>query len=64
MSGTIKPVLSDDNFTRSAGKQLGLYALLALGILAGLMTLLSFLASGSGGGASGGAIDSRITASQ
>ena len=57
MSGTIKPVLSNDNFTRSAGKQLGLYALLALGILAGLMTLLSFLASGSGGGASGGAID-------
>jgi len=58
MSETAKPVLSDDHFTRSAGKQLGLYALAALGVLGGLMALLSFAVGGTGGGAGGGAIDS------
>ena len=58
MSKTAKPVLGDDHFTHSAGKQLGLYALAALGVLGGLMALLSFAVGGTGGGAGGGAIDS------
>lgn len=52
-----------DGFTQSAGRQLAGYALAAVAVLAGIMTLLS-LALGEAGGAGGGAIDyenNRIT---
>jgi len=45
-----------DGFTQSAGRQLAAYALAAVAVLAGIMTLLS-LAIGDAGGTGGGAVD-------
>ena len=45
-----------DGFTQSAGRQLAAYALAAVAVLAGIMTLLS-LAIGNAGGTGGGAVD-------
>ena len=45
-----------DGFTQSAGRQLAAYALAAVAVLAGIMTLLS-LALGDAGGTGGGAVD-------
>ena len=45
-----------DGFTQSAGRQLAAYALAAVAVLAGIMTMLS-LALGDAGGAGGGAVD-------
>ena len=49
-----------DGFTQSAGRQLAAYALAAVAVLAGIMTLLSLAigdAGGTGGGTGGGAVD-------
>ena len=58
MSEYSKPVMDrDDNFTRSAGKQLGLYALYAVFTLAVLFYLLAVAAGHTGNRSSGMAID-------
>lgn len=52
-----KVIASDAGFTRSAGRQLALYAAAAVVVLGALMALLSFAVSGSSGTSGGGAID-------
>ena len=48
---------ADQGFTRSAGKQLAIYALYALAGLAAIMYLLSVAAGSAGANATGNAID-------
>jgi ABC-type oligopeptide transport system substrate-binding subunit len=60
----VTATVNEDGFTRSAGRQLALYAVYALLGLAAVVYLLSLLAGGAGSNVSGGAIDAannRIT---
>lgn len=58
MSDTSSVVVdADEGFTRSAGKQLALYALYAIAAVAAVMFVLSVAAGGAGSSATGNAID-------
>ncbi len=59
MAENSKPLLieNDDNFTRSAGKQLALYALYGVGFLSVFFYLLSIAAGHTGGGVVSQAVD-------
>ena len=57
MAVTDTPIDSEESFARSAGKQLAIYALYALVLLASLIYVFSLVAGRTGSGTSGGAVD-------
>ncbi len=58
MATTGSTIDSDESFAKSAGKQLAIYALYTLIFLTVLIYVFSIVAGRTGGGASGGAVDS------